>query len=48
MFRSASDNNIDLYADPISEFIKKYIGDVVPTVTIKAYPNQKPWMDGGI
>ena len=25
-----------------------YIGDVVPTVTIKTYPNQKPWLDGGI
>jgi hypothetical protein len=24
------------------------IGDVVPTVTIKTYPNQKLWMDGGI
>ena len=32
----------------VSEFIKKCIGDVVPTVTIKTYPNQKPWMDGGI
>ncbi|XP_064857742.1 uncharacterized protein LOC135560204 [Oncorhynchus nerka] len=24
------------------------MGDVVPTVTIKTYPNQKPWIDGGI
>ena len=48
MFRSASENNIDLYADSVSDFIRKCIGDVVPTVTIKTYPNQKPWMDGGI
>ena len=48
MFRSASENNIDLYADSVSVFIKKCIGDVVPTVTIKTYPNQKPWMDDSI
>jgi hypothetical protein len=44
MFWSASENNIDLYADSV----KKCIGDVVPTVTIKTYPNHKLWMDGGI
>ena len=48
MFRIASDNNIDVYADSVSEFISKCIGDVVPTVTIKTFPNQKPWMDGSI
>ena len=48
MFRSASENNIAIYADLLSEFIKKCIGDVVHTVTIKTYTNQKPWMDGGI
>ena len=30
------------------EFISKWIGDVVPTVTIKTYPNLKPWIDGSI
>jgi hypothetical protein len=48
MFRAASENNIDLYADSVSEFIRKCMGDVVPTVTIKTYPNQKLWIDGGI
>jgi hypothetical protein len=48
MFRVDSENNIDVYADSVSEFIRKCIGDVVPTVTIKTYPNQKPWIDGGI
>ena len=45
MFRIASDNNIDVYADWVSEFISKCISDVVPTVTIKTFPNQKPWID---
>ena len=48
MFRVASDNNIDVYTDSVSEFIRKYIGDVVPIVTIKTFPNQKPWIDGSI
>ncbi|CDQ59754.1 unnamed protein product [Oncorhynchus mykiss] len=48
MFRIASDNNIDEYADSVSEFISKCIGDVVPTATIKTFPNQKPWIDGSI
>jgi hypothetical protein len=29
MFRIASDNNIDVYADSVSELISKCIGDVV-------------------
>ena len=31
--------------DTVTEFIRKCIGDVVATVTIKTYPNQKPWID---
>ena len=46
MFRVASENNIDEYYDMVTEFIRKCIGDVVPTVTIKTYSNQKPWIDG--
>ena len=30
----------DVYTDTVTEFIRKCIGDVVPTVTIKTYPNQ--------
>jgi hypothetical protein len=48
MFQVASDNNIDKYTDTVTEFIRKCIGDVVPTVTIKSYPTQKPWIDGSI
>jgi enolase len=40
MFCIAS-NNIDGYADSVS-------GDVVPTASIKTFPNQKPWIDGSI
>ena len=47
MFWVASDNNIDEYADSVSEFISKFIGDV-PTVTIKTFPNQKSWIGGRI
>jgi hypothetical protein len=47
-FRVASDNNIDKYTDTVTEFIKRCIGDVVPTVTSKTYPNQKLWLDGSI
>ena len=48
MFRVASENNIDVYTYMVTEFIRKGIGDVVPTVTIKTYSNQKPWIDGSI
>jgi hypothetical protein len=47
MLHIASNNNIDEYADSVSEFIRKCIGDVVPTVS-KTFPNQKPWIDGSI
>ena len=48
MFRIALNNNIDVYADSVSEFSSKCIGDVEPTATIKAFSNQKPWIDGSI
>jgi hypothetical protein len=37
MFWTASETNIDLYADSVRGFIKKCIGDVVPTETIRVY-----------
>uniref|UniRef100_A0A8L0DJB6 Reverse transcriptase domain-containing protein n=1 Tax=Oncorhynchus mykiss TaxID=8022 RepID=A0A8L0DJB6_ONCMY len=48
MFRIASDNNIDEYADSVSEFIRTCVEDVVPIATSKTFPNQKPWIDGSI
>ena len=41
MFWVASENNIDVYTDTVTELIRKCIGDVVPTVTITTYPNHK-------
>jgi hypothetical protein len=35
IFLFASENNIDVNMDTVTEFIRKRIGDVVPTVTIK-------------
>ena len=48
LFRVASENSIDTYTNTVIEFIRKCIGDVVPTVTIKSYANQTPWIDGSI
>ena len=35
-------------ADLVSKFISKCIGEVVPTASIKTFPNQKPWIDSSI
>ncbi len=40
MFRAASDNDIEAYSDSVTCFIRKCIEDVVPTKTIRIYPNQ--------
>ena len=48
VFRIASNNNIDKYADSVSEFIRTCVEDVVPIATIKTFPNQKRWIDGRI
>ena len=48
MFRIASVNNIDEFADSVCEFIRTCVEDVVPIATIKTFPNQKPWIDGSI
>jgi hypothetical protein len=34
MLQVASENNIDVYIDTVTEFIRKCIGDVVPIVAI--------------
>jgi hypothetical protein len=46
MFRIASYNNIDEYADSVSEYIRKCIDN--PIATVKTFPNQKPWIDVSI
>ena len=44
MFQESSDG-IEEYS---TCFINKCIDDVVPTVTVRTYPNQKPWITGNI
>jgi hypothetical protein len=47
MFRDSSDG-IEEYTTSVTGFIDKCIEDVVPTVTVHTYPNQKPWITGNI
>ena len=47
MFRNSS-NGIEEYTTSVIGFINKCIDDVVPTVTVCTYPNQKPWITGNI
>ena len=43
MFWDSSDG-IEEYTTSVTGFINKCIEDVVPTVTVRTYPNQKPWI----
>ena len=47
MFRDSS-NGIEEYITSVIDFMNKCIDDVVPTVTVCTYPNQKPWITGSI
>ena len=43
-----SSNGIEEYTTSVTGFINKCIEDVVPTVTVRTYPNRKPWITGNI
>ena len=45
MFRNTA-NNIDKLTTPVTGFIRKCIGDIVPTVKVcsESFPNKKPWI----
>ena len=47
MFWDSSDV-IEEYTTSVTGFINKCIEDDVPTVTVRTYPNQKPWNTGNI
>jgi hypothetical protein len=47
MFRDSS-NGIEEYTISVTGFINKCIEDVIPTVTVRTYPNQKPMITGNI
>ncbi len=48
MFQAASEDDIEAYSDTVTCFIRKCIDDVVPTKTIRIYPNQKPWINSDV
>ena len=47
MFRDSS-NGIEEFSTSVIGFINKCIDDVIPKVTVRTYPNQKPWITGNI
>jgi hypothetical protein len=47
MFRESSDD-IEEYTTSVIGFLNKCIDEVIPKVTIRTYPNQKPWITGNI
>ena len=47
MFLYSSDG-IEKFITSVTGFINKCIDDVVPTVTVRTYPNQKQWITGNI
>jgi hypothetical protein len=47
MFRNSSDS-IEGNTTSATGFINKCINDIVPTMTIRTYPNQKQWITGNI
>ena len=47
MFRDSS-NGIEECTTSVIGFVSKSIDDVVLTVTVRTYPNQKPWITGDI
>ena len=46
MFQDSS-NGIE-YTTSVTSFINKCIDEVVSTVTVRTYPNRKPWITGNI
>ena len=43
----SSDGNEE-YTTSVTGFINMCINDVVPTVTVRTYPKQRPWITGNI
>ena len=41
-------NGIEDYTTSVTGFINKCIDDVIPTVTVRTYPHQKPCITGNI
>ena len=41
-------DGIEEYTTSVTGFTNKCIKDVIPTVTLRTYPNQKPWITANI
>jgi hypothetical protein len=41
-------DGIEEYTTSVIGFINKCINDVITTLTVRTYPNQKPWITGSI
>ena len=47
MFRDSS-HGIEEYTTSVTCFLKKCIKDILHTVTVRTFSNQKPWITGNI
>lgn len=47
IFRCCSEN-IDEFTETVVRYIGKLVDDTVPRITIRTYPNQKPWLNHSI
>jgi hypothetical protein len=43
-----SSRGLEEFTTSVTGFINKCIDYVAPTVTVRTYPNQKPWITGNI
>jgi len=44
MFRSSS-SDVSEFADVVTSFIAMIEDTIVPTVKVRSFPHQKPWVD---
>jgi len=47
MFLSSS-SDVSEFTDVVTSFIAMLADTIVPTVKVRSFPNQKPWVDGSI
>ena len=40
-----SDDNVNELTTSVTDFIRDCIGNVVPTVEVRCFPIQKPWIN---
>ncbi|KAI4898534.1 hypothetical protein NFI96_016280 [Prochilodus magdalenae] len=45
MFRDAAGTNLNEYTDSFTSYISKCTDDIVPKLSVRTFPNQKPWIN---